>query len=158
VPHLILDVRSLAKVKACPRDGGPLRLHKGQAAPAERCESCSGIWLAGLVVARHVGQVPRAAQIKRAGRQTALRCPTDGAQLTEVHHHGVEIDVCPQCAGVWLDHGELERIVGARRRATAGRVLDEVVSNDYFLDAAGDITGEALSSLLEFVVELFSNW
>ncbi|HIX82519.1 MAG TPA: zf-TFIIB domain-containing protein, partial [Candidatus Erysipelatoclostridium merdavium] len=25
--------------------------------------------------------------------------------------HGVEIDYCPECRGIWLDRGELEKII-----------------------------------------------
>jgi len=27
------------------------------------------------------------------------------------HRHGVEIDLCPQCRGVWLNRGELDTII-----------------------------------------------
>jgi Zn-finger nucleic acid-binding protein len=38
-------------------------------------------------------------------------CPMcDGAMQTQATH-GVEIDLCPRCRGVWLDRGELDRIL-----------------------------------------------
>lgn len=40
-----------------------------------------------------------------------MRCPLDGTQLTMSDRQGVEIDYCPQCRGVWLDRGELDKIV-----------------------------------------------
>ncbi len=43
------------------------------------------------------------------------RCPTDGALLVEIDRSGVMIDVCPECKGVWLDCGELEKIVRVTR-------------------------------------------
>ena len=48
---------------------------------------------------------------ERAARAQAgheMRCPRDGAVFAERSHHGVTIDVCPQCGGVFLDRGELE--------------------------------------------------
>ena len=39
-------------------------------------------------------------------------CPIDGVPLTEMVKNGVTIDVCPECKGVWLDRGELEKLVG----------------------------------------------
>ncbi len=42
----------------------------------------------------------------RASYET--RCPRDGAPLVARTHHGVTIDVCPDCGGTWLDRGELE--------------------------------------------------
>ncbi len=38
-------------------------------------------------------------------------CPIDNAQLMEINKSGVMIDVCPECKGVWLDRGELEKLV-----------------------------------------------
>lgn len=46
-----------------------------------------------------------------------MRCPVDGTTLTLAERAGVEIDYCPQCRGVWLDRGELDRIID---RSTAG--------------------------------------
>jgi uncharacterized protein with PIN domain len=37
-----------------------------------------------------------------------MRCPKCGGHLTERLHHGVRIDECPECHGVFLDKGELE--------------------------------------------------
>ncbi len=40
-----------------------------------------------------------------------MQCPVDGAQLVITERQGVEIDYCPQCRGVWLDRGELDKII-----------------------------------------------
>lgn len=40
-----------------------------------------------------------------------MNCPTDGSTLVMSERNGVEIDYCPQCRGVWLDRGELDKIV-----------------------------------------------
>jgi Zn-finger nucleic acid-binding protein len=40
-----------------------------------------------------------------------MNCPTDGAELRMAERQGVEIDYCPQCRGVWLDRGELDKII-----------------------------------------------
>ena len=37
-------------------------------------------------------------------------CPADATMLTKEVAHGVIIDRCPTCRGVWLDKGELERL------------------------------------------------
>jgi len=46
-----------------------------------------------------------------------MKCPKDGAEMDHVVRHGVEIDHCPQCGGVWLDRGELEKVLEAVRPA-----------------------------------------
>ena len=40
-----------------------------------------------------------------------MQCPVDGATLVMTDRHGVEIDYCPKCRGVWLDRGELDKII-----------------------------------------------
>lgn len=40
-----------------------------------------------------------------------MKCPIDGAELQMSERQGVEIDYCPQCRGVWLDRGELDKII-----------------------------------------------
>jgi Zn-finger nucleic acid-binding protein len=40
-----------------------------------------------------------------------MQCPTDGTVLVMSERHGIEIDYCPQCRGVWLDRGELDKII-----------------------------------------------
>lgn len=40
-----------------------------------------------------------------------MQCPIDGTQLVMADRSGVEIDYCPQCRGIWLDRGELDKII-----------------------------------------------
>ena len=40
-----------------------------------------------------------------------MACPVDGATLVMSERSGIEIDYCPQCRGVWLDRGELDKII-----------------------------------------------
>jgi Zn-finger nucleic acid-binding protein len=40
-----------------------------------------------------------------------MKCPTDGETLVMSDRNGVEIDYCPKCRGVWLDRGELDKII-----------------------------------------------
>ncbi len=40
-----------------------------------------------------------------------MKCPQDGATLTMSERSGIEIDYCPECRGVWLDRGELDKIL-----------------------------------------------
>ena len=47
-----------------------------------------------------------------------MLCPIDQTELKIADRQGVEIDYCPQCRGVWLDRGELDKILD---RAAADR-------------------------------------
>ena len=40
-----------------------------------------------------------------------MQCPVDGTTLSMADRQGVEIDYCPQCRGVWLDLGELDKLI-----------------------------------------------
>ena len=40
-----------------------------------------------------------------------MKCPIDDTVLQMTDRQGIEIDYCPQCRGVWLDRGELDKII-----------------------------------------------
>lgn len=40
-----------------------------------------------------------------------MQCPGCQIDLQMAERHGVEIDYCPKCRGVWLDRGELDKII-----------------------------------------------
>ncbi len=40
-----------------------------------------------------------------------MPCPVCRVSLVMSERQGVEIDYCPQCRGVWLDRGELDKII-----------------------------------------------
>ena len=43
--------------------------------------------------------------------QGPMACPVDGTTLQMSERSGIEIDYCPSCRGVWLDRGELDKII-----------------------------------------------
>lgn len=66
-----------------------------------------------------------------------MNCPLCVDEVLDVTHHGgIEIDVCPRCRGIWLDRGELDRLMGPAepaaspaapaRSATPDDALDEI--------------------------------
>jgi len=60
-----------------------------------------------------------------------MRCPTDETILVMTERAGVEIDYCPECRGVWLDRGELDKIldragaVGSPQSAPAAQPVQD---------------------------------
>jgi Zn-finger nucleic acid-binding protein len=40
-----------------------------------------------------------------------MKCPIDNVELVMADRQGIEIDYCPKCRGVWLDRGELDKII-----------------------------------------------
>jgi Zn-finger nucleic acid-binding protein len=58
-----------------------------------------------------------------------MNCPVCDAKMRSVEKHGVEADICPDCKGIWLDRGELEKIIqvasgGEPAQRDVGRVDD----------------------------------
>ena len=51
--------------------------------------------------------------------QGPMACPVDGTALVMSERSGIEIDYCPACRGVWLDRGELDKII-ERNAASQG--------------------------------------
>lgn len=45
-----------------------------------------------------------------------MKCPLCDIDLVMTERQGIEIDYCPKCRGVWLDRGELDKII---ERSTA---------------------------------------
>ena len=60
-----------------------------------------------------------------------MQCPIDGAQLVMADRSGVEIDYCPQCRGVWLDQGELDKIIERSVPAAAPQAAPRGQDRDY---------------------------
>ena len=48
-------------------------------------------------------------------------CPNCQSVLSISSREGVEIDFCPQCRGVWLDRGELDKIIERAADEIGGR-------------------------------------
>lgn len=42
-----------------------------------------------------------------------LLCPNDNSSMQTVDRAGVQFDMCPTCRGVWLDRGELEKLMAS---------------------------------------------
>ncbi len=51
-----------------------------------------------------------------------MKCPVDNETLVMTERSGVEIDYCPVCRGVWLDRGELDKIIERAQPAAAAPV------------------------------------
>lgn len=56
-----------------------------------------------------------------------MHCPNCRSELRMTERAGVEIDYCPSCRGVWLDRGELDKILA---RSTRGPEEEEDAPDD----------------------------
>lgn len=81
------------------------------------------------------------------------RCPKAGLRETSVND--IQVDVCESCAGVWLDHGELKRLVQKYQKMGLrgdARVTDQVRQGIRDQTAAG----RAANSLMGALKKLFT--
>ncbi len=56
--------------------------------------------------------------MRDAAQLSAMLCPVCHVGLAMTDRQGVEIDYCPQCRGVWLDRGELDKIIERSAQAS----------------------------------------
>ena len=61
-----------------------------------------------------------------------MQCPIDGTELKMADRSGVEVDYCPKCRGVWLDRGELDKII--ERSAAVAPAYDEAYEEPRYAD------------------------
>ena len=59
-----------------------------------------------------------------------MKCPVCSVELMLTERRGVEIDYCPQCRGVWLDRGELDKIIERSTTETPQRETRETYHQD----------------------------
>jgi Zn-finger nucleic acid-binding protein len=55
-----------------------------------------------------------------------MECPIDHTTLQMSERSGIEIDYCPKCRGIWLDRGELYKII----ELSAGRDVSASTSTE----------------------------
>lgn len=134
----------------CPHQPQPLvaREHHGHAYAG--CDACGGRFIGKGLLHDALGHA-RDGALRRERLEalpaSAVRCPADGQTMHALVHEGIEIDVCPQCDGVWLDAGEFEAIT-QRRKARQRRKNDDEPPED---DDSSD--GELIEGVVEFVGE-----
>lgn len=131
---------ALTPVARCPRcRGGLVELSLTDLGEL-RCGACQGAWLDGagtVAVGEQLGMRAATwrARVHKAGRPWffALKCIRCHTALRRLRLRALDVDACAQCGGMWLDHGELERI-------SQGRHADP---------AEGDVRRRALSTVLD---------
>jgi Zn-finger nucleic acid-binding protein len=60
-------------------------------------------------------------------KKEKMKCPNCDQTLVMTERQGVEIDYCPTCRGVWLDKGELDKII---EKSTAAESNQNLKQND----------------------------
>ena len=61
-----------------------------------------------------------------------MKCPVcTEVNLTMTERQGIEIDYCPECRGVWLDRGELDKFIAHAERQAGDRPRDAHAEGRY---------------------------
>ncbi|WP_083587154.1 TFIIB-type zinc ribbon-containing protein [Agrococcus sp. Marseille-P2731] len=61
-----------------------------------------------------------------------MQCPNDAATLVMSERSGIEIDYCPECRGIWLDRGELDKLIDrAQQQGLGGAEQQQFAQQPY---------------------------
>jgi uncharacterized protein len=137
----------------CPRDQVELVVERHREIEVDRCPQCHGGWLDESELSQLEATVKstdeqRTGMIEYANRVSDLACPRCGGKMSAFNYraYNLELDVCDQRHGFWLDEGEAirireiveERVEGLTRavQAEAGwdRFVDDMRGGRSFWD------------------------
>lgn len=82
-----------------------------------------------------------------------MNCPVDGAELRLSERQGIEIDYCPQCRGIWLDRGELDKLLERSAQPSYGDERQPLYGEDRPPQDRGDQRKSRRRSLLEDLLD-----
>ena len=70
-----------------------------------------------------------AAALEAERKTHYMKCPKDGHDLATNEYHGVPIETCPHCGGMWLDAGEWDAISHDDRPALLTRIIADAFTS-----------------------------
>lgn len=110
----------------CPRCNEALAVASSAGVEVDLCRQCGGVYLDvtefDAILSARLGRKLEST-FAFTGEQTALPldCSGCGAEMHRAFHDEMEIDQCPSCGGIWLDHDERDELA---RAAASGRSTD----------------------------------
>jgi Zn-finger nucleic acid-binding protein len=75
---------------------------------------------------RHLREKDSAERTARERRSHHLKCPKCGGDLHAETFHGVQIDRCPDCHGMWFDAGEIDLILKEEDAGVLRKIMGDV--------------------------------
>jgi Zn-finger nucleic acid-binding protein len=107
----------MEKQLKCPRDGAELRVEHHRGIELDHCPTCNGRWLDHheldhLEASTGATEDERRATITYSERKGELDCPVCGKRMTQFNYraYNLELDMCDEEHGYWLDAGEEGRV------------------------------------------------
>ena len=82
-----------------------------------------------------------------------MKCPVDNTTLIVSDRQGIEIDYCPTCKGVWLDRGELDKIID--RSETLINMPQQIRHSNRFEDRQEHFKKNNKSKFTSLIREIF---
>ena len=111
----------------CPRDQAELQTETQRGIEVDRCPQCNGRWLddgelSQLEATVKSTEEQRVAMIEYSNRESTLSCPRCGTQMSAFNYraYDLELDVCVNKHGIWLDAEEDSRVRGIIEERVAG--------------------------------------
>lgn len=77
-----------------------------------------------------------------------MKCPNCNVSLLMTDRNGIEIDYCPECRGVWLDRGELDKIIERSTQNVRNTQTDHYSDKRSFSSDRGDYRYKKKKGLL----------
>jgi Zn-finger nucleic acid-binding protein len=87
--------------------------------PTNTCLFCNGVWIGHEAIEELLKKETKAPSISEIinsfhsqhNKNSNIECPVcEGEELYQIHSHGVELDLCPKCNGLYFDEGELKKV------------------------------------------------
>jgi Zn-finger nucleic acid-binding protein len=143
----------MSDVRPCPRDGETLTSQAIGPARPFVCSRCNGLWLSRGDLESFLDSPYETWKLPPAeGRPIALGYPATarclcpaGADMSTVTRDGVWIDICPECGGIWLDGGEIQRLVEAAEEERKRKLGDDF-AGIFVLEVLADFLGRLFRS------------
>jgi Zn-finger nucleic acid-binding protein len=83
-----------------------------------------------------------------------MKCPVDDTTLAISDRQGIEIDYCPECRGVWLDRGELDKLIERESKWVDDQVDERSRSKAKETKAEPPKKKKKVSSFLQDLMEM----
>ena len=145
----------------CPVDDSVLKVASFGGYQIHRCPQCLGASVNGTVL-RDVRAYVALELHKQHGTAASVRpCPKDATAMKTLSYKGLALCACPQCLGLWLDAGQLSRLLelsGPPRQTDLSAIGDSLAtisnnSSSGTLESLGDIM-EFSSDVLDIIGKL----
>ena len=80
-------------------------------------------------ILRKQRSLEEAAALETERKTHYMKCPKDGYDLASKEYHGVQIETCPRCGGMWIDADDLDAVAHEHRPALLTRIITDALGS-----------------------------